>query len=75
MIGFLVVKKETVLNIHKRLSTVYGNCTGGRSTVSRLALRIKSDESLHKRLSTSTDSEDSCVWVFVRGLEFEEAQH
>jgi [histone H3]-lysine36 N-dimethyltransferase SETMAR len=39
VIEFLVLEKNTVGNIHKRLQNVYGNCAVDRSTVSRWVKR------------------------------------
>ena len=56
LIEFLVAKKESVGNIHKRLCAVYGSCAVDRSTVGRWVQRVKASESgeteLHVRLQS-----------------------
>jgi len=53
VIEFLVVEKESVENIHKRLCAVYGSFSVDRSTAGRCVQRVKASESgetdLHDR--------------------------
>jgi len=45
VIEFLVVEKESVGNIHKRLCAVYGSCAVDRSTVGHWVQRVKASGS------------------------------
>jgi hypothetical protein len=44
VIEFLVAVKETVQNIHKRLSNAYGNAAVDRNTVGCWAKRVRDTE-------------------------------
>jgi hypothetical protein len=46
VIEFLVAVKETVQNIHKRLSNAYGNAAVDRSTVGCKAKRVRGQRSM-----------------------------
>jgi transposase len=50
VIEFLVHKNESVVNIHKRLCAVYGNCAVYRSTVGWWAKRVKASGSAETEL-------------------------
>jgi transposase len=50
VISFLVHEKESVLNIHKRLCTVYGSCAVDKSTVGRWAERVTPSGSVETEL-------------------------
>jgi hypothetical protein len=50
IIEFLVVEKESVINIHKHLLSVYGNATVDRSTVGHWAKRVIASESESRAL-------------------------
>jgi transposase len=50
VIEFLVHENESVVNIHKYLCAVYGNCAVDRSTVGRWAKRVKASGSAETEL-------------------------